>query len=232
MTVRLDVEGLTLRHGDKTIFADVALQVRAAEIICVLAQSGAGKTTLLRCLNGLQRANAGTVRANGATIDARMNSSEFSAAARQLRRTVGFVAQDRHLFSHRTACENVMEGPLVVNGTAASAAQIQALALLNRLGVGARAAAYPAQLSGGEQQRVALARALAMQPHVLLLDEPTSALDPERTKQVAQLIKDLAREGLAVVAATHDMQLVSDLAAQVWTLREGKLEIGNPRSEG
>lgn len=223
MTIRLEVAGLTLRHGEKTIFTNVSFKVRAAEIICVLAHSGAGKTTLLRCLNGLQRANAGTIRANGATLEAGMNASEFSLAARQLRRTVGFVAQDRHLFSHRTACENVMEGPLVVNACEASAAQTQALALLDRLGIGARAAAYPAQLSGGEQQRVALARALAMQPHVLLLDEPTSALDPERTKQVAQLIKDLARDGLAVVAATHDMQLVSDLAAQVWTLKEGRL---------
>jgi len=223
MTIRLEVQGLSLSHGANTIFADVSFKVRAAEIICVLAHSGAGKTTLLRCLNGLQRANVGNIRANGAALEASMNASEFSLAARQLRRTVGFVAQDRHLFSHRTACENVMEGPLVVNGSDASAAQVQAIALLERLGVGARASAYPAQLSGGEQQRVALARALAMQPSVLLLDEPTSALDPERTKQVAQLIKDLAHGGLAVVAATHDMQLVSDLAAQVWTLKDGHL---------
>jgi polar amino acid transport system ATP-binding protein len=223
MTVRLEVEGLTLSHGEKAIFTNVSFKVRAAEIICVLAHSGAGKTTLLRCLNGLQRANAGKIRANGAALEAGMNTRAFSQAARQLRRTVGFVAQDRHLFSHRTACENVMEGPLVVNGVQSDTAQAQAIALLERLGVGARASAYPAQLSGGEQQRVALARALAMQPSVLLLDEPTSALDPERTKQVAQLIKDLARDGLAVVAATHDMQLVSDLAAQVWTLRDGRM---------
>jgi polar amino acid transport system ATP-binding protein len=223
MTVRLEVEGLSLSHGEKAIFTNVSFKVRAAEIICVLAHSGAGKTTLLRCLNGLQRANAGKIRANGAALEAGMNTRAFSQAARQLRRTVGFVAQDRHLFSHRTACENVMEGPLAVNGVQSDTAQVQAIALLERLGVGARASAYPAQLSGGEQQRVALARALAMQPHVLLLDEPTSALDPERTKQVAQLIKDLAREGLAVLAATHDMQLVSDLAAQVWTLKDGRM---------
>lgn len=223
MSVRLQAEALALRHGEKMIFTEVSFAIEAADVICILAQSGAGKTTLLRCLNGLQRADAGTVRANGVVLDAGMKTPAFSQAARQVRQAVGFVAQDRHLFAHRTALQNVMEGPLVVNGVSRMQAQTQAEALLGRLGVLPRANAYPAQLSGGEQQRVALARSLAMAPHVLLLDEPTSALDPQRTREVAQLIKDLARDGLAVVAATHDMQLVSDLGAQVWTLQEGRL---------
>lgn len=223
MSVRLQAEALALRHGEKMIFTEVSFAVHAADVICVLAESGAGKTTLLRCLNGLQRADAGKVSANGVVLDASMKTAVFAQAAREVRQGVGFVAQDRHLFAHRTALQNVMEGPLVVNGVSRDQAQTQAEALLDRLGVSARANAYPAQLSGGEQQRVALARSLAMAPHVLLLDEPTSALDPQRTREVAQLIKDLARDGLAVVAATHDMQLVSDLGAQVWTLQEGRL---------
>lgn len=221
--MKLAAQALGLSRGDKTIFANVNFAVHAADVICVLAPSGAGKTTLLRCLNGLDRAQVGTVTANGATLDAAAAAKPFSQAARQVRKVVGFVAQDKHLFAHRTALENVMEGPIIVSHMAAPQARTQALALLDRLGVADRAQAYPAQLSGGEQQRVALARALAMQPHVLLLDEPTSALDPKRTSEVASFIKDMARQGLAVIAATHDMQLVSELQARVWTLQQGAL---------
>ena len=221
--MKLAAEALALSRGHTSVFANVSFAVHAADVICILAPSGAGKTTLLRCLNGLDRAHTGSVTANGATLQASASASLFAQAAKQIRRVVGFVAQDKHLFAHRTALENVMEGPTVVLRLSAEHTRKQALVLLDRLGVGARAHAYPAQLSGGEQQRVALARALAMQPHVLLLDEPTSALDPQRTSEVASLIKDLAREGLAVVAATHDMQLVSELRARVWTLQQGAL---------
>ncbi|MDX2022322.1 MAG: ATP-binding cassette domain-containing protein [Deltaproteobacteria bacterium] len=221
--MRLAAQSLALSRGPKNIFSNVSFTVHAADVICVLAPSGAGKTTLLRCLNGLDRAQAGTITANGATLDATLPAGAFAQAARHVRKVVGFVAQDKHLFAHRTALQNVMEGPLVVSRVPAEQARTQAMSLLDRLGVAGRAQAYPAQLSGGEQQRVALARALAMQPHVLLLDEPTSALDPKRTSEVASLIKDLSREGLAVIAATHDMQLVGELQAQVWTLQEGAL---------
>jgi polar amino acid transport system ATP-binding protein len=222
----LRVEHLTKRFGGRPIFEDVSLQVEAGEAVAVIGPSGAGKTTLLRCLNGLERADAGTVVVGPRRLEAGERADRFAAAARELRRTVGFVFQGCHLFSHRTVLENVMEGPVYVRREPPAVARERAMGLLETVGVHHRAAALPRELSGGEQQRAAIARALAMRPEVLLLDEPTSALDPARTDALAVLLSRLVSDGLSMVTVTHDLPFAQALAARRFRLDGGRLEPG------
>jgi L-cystine transport system ATP-binding protein len=215
----LSVQGLRKAWQGREIFTDVDLELAPAEAVAIMGASGTGKTTLLRCLTGLDRADAGQVVAGDVRLDHHNASAgHFRSEARALRRRVGMVFQGYHLFSHRSVVANVMEGPLVVRHMAEPAARTAALALLGQVGVAHRADAFPHQLSGGEQQRVAIARALAMEPQVLLLDEPTSALDEERVAQLIDLLRGLARTGLAVVAVTHDPDFAAALATRTLTL--------------
>ena len=219
----LEVERLSKSFAGRPIFADVSLRLEAGEAVAVVGPSGSGKTTLLRCLDGLDRADSGTVVVGPHRLDAGQRADRFQQAARALRRSVGFVFQGCHLFSHRTVLENVMEGPVYVRREAPAVARERAIALLETVGIAHRAAALPRELSGGEQQRGAIARALALQPELLLLDEPTSALDPARTEALAALLKRLVDEGLAILVVTHDLPFAEALASRRFTMDHGRL---------
>jgi len=192
-------------------------------MLAIMGPSGTGKSTLLRCLNGLERPDGGILRVGDHVFEPPHPPRE---AWVWLRQRVGFVFQQWHLFAHRTALENVMEGPVQVQGLAPAQAREEAALLLARMGVGHRADAWPHELSGGEQQRVALARALAMKPLALILDEPTSALDPARREDLAGLLRSLAREGLGVVVVTHDATWAAALGARAFHLEDGRLRPG------
>jgi ABC-type polar amino acid transport system ATPase subunit len=219
----LRVTGLEKSFAGRLLFRDVHLTVGPGEAVTVMGASGTGKTTLLRCLNGLERADAGVIEVGGVRLEAGDDPHRFRRATLELRRRVGFVFQGWHLFAHRTVLENVMEGPLFVRREPALAARRRALALLERVGVGHRAEAWPHELSGGEQQRTAIARALAMQPEVLLLDEPTSALDEARIGGLVVLLRELVAAGLALVAVTHDSPFATAVSTRVLQLEDGRL---------
>jgi len=216
----IEARGLTKAFAGRAVLRGVDLSVGPGEIVALMGPSGAGKSTLLRCLNGLERPDGGTLRVAD-HVFAPPHGPRVAWV--WLRQKVGFVFQQWHLFAHRTALENVTEAPVHVQGRPSTEAREEALALLARMGVAHRAHAFPQELSGGEQQRVALARALAMKPLALLLDEPTSALDPARRADLATLLKELSREGLAFVVVTHDATWAASLAARPVHLLDGHL---------
>jgi ABC-type polar amino acid transport system ATPase subunit len=219
----LEVSALGKSFAGRMIFEDVSLELDAGESVAIVGPSGTGKTTLLRCLNGLDRADQGSVRVGTEQLIAGTLPAQFEMTARAIRRRVGFVFQDCHLFSHRTVLENVIEAPVHVRGETVEAATRRAAQLLDTVEIAHRASAMPHQLSGGEQQRAAIARALAMQPEILLLDEPTSALDSERTDRLAGLLRELVAGGLSIIKVTHDLDFARALATRTFRLAEGRL---------
>jgi polar amino acid transport system ATP-binding protein len=219
----IQVEGLTKRRGARTLLDGVSLRVNAGEAVAVMGESGSGKTTLLRCLEGLERADAGTVRVGDDVLSAGAPGPEHAGALARLRRRIGFVFQQWHLFPHLTVLENVIEAPVHVAGRTPHEAVRAARALLERVGIATRADARPHELSGGEQQRAAIARALALEPEALLMDEPTSALDPDRVAGLVALLRGLCADGLALLAVTHDQDFARALGGRVLLLRDGRL---------
>lgn len=219
----VQVRGLTKRFHRITALDGIDLDISAGEVIVLIGPSGCGKSTLLRCLNGLERPSSGTLRVCG--IDPSDKHSDINA----LRRRVGMVFQHFHLFPHLTALENVALAPRHVLKLTAAEAASRAQALLERVGLGDRGKAYPAELSGGQQQRVAIARALAMEPALMLFDEPTSALDPELVGEVLKAIEGLARDGMTMCIVTHEMSFARDVAHRVLFLDAGRIvEQGPP----
>jgi polar amino acid transport system ATP-binding protein len=223
----IEAIGLTKRLGERTLFGGVSLRVDAGEAVVVMGPSGCGKTTLLRCLDGLERADAGTVRVGDDAFGP--DISDYDRAVARVRRRIGLVFQQWHLFPHLSVLENVMEAPIHVAGRAPEAAAREARALLERVGIASRAGARPHELSGGEQQRAAIARALALGPEVLLMDEPTSALDGERVGGLVTLLRALCADGLALLVVTHDESFARALAGRVILLRDGALIDQAPR---
>lgn len=213
----LELSGVRKRRGDRWVLDGVSLRVEAGVVYALLGESGTGKSTLLRCACGLEPVDGGEVRVGGSAL------FERGRVAGSVRRRVGFVFQQHHLFAHMTALENVMEAPVHVAKRPRAEARAQAEALLLELGVAHRLDAKPGELSGGESQRVAIARAMAMSPSVLLLDEPTSALDPARRKGVTELLRGLAAKGTCVVIATHDLPFARDVATVAGLLGGGHL---------
>ena len=217
----IEARDLTRRLGGRAVLDGVSLRVGAGEAVAVMGASGAGKTTLLRCLDGLERADAGTVRVGEDAFSP--GAADYDLAVARVRRRLGLVFQEWHLFPHLTVLENVALAPVRVAGRAPDEAARDAHALLERVGIAARAGARPRELSGGEQQRAAIARALALAPEALLMDEPTSALDGERVDALVTLLRGLCADGLALLFVTHDEQFARALAHRVLTLRAGAL---------
>jgi polar amino acid transport system ATP-binding protein len=220
----LRVQDMRLSLGGRTILAGVSLEIARGELKVLIGPSGAGKSSLLQCINHLIRPDGGEVYLEGARLDA-----GDARALRAFRTRVGMIFQDFNLFDHLTAEENVAVALRGVRGFSRREARERALAELERVGLRACAALYPAQLSGGQKQRVAVARALAMDPGVILLDEPTSALDPELVGEVLAVIRELAEAGLTMLMATHHMEFARALASEILFMERGAIiERGTP----
>ncbi len=213
------------------ILRGVSLSVAQGEVAAIIGPSGGGKSTFLRCLNGLERFQSGRVLIDGVCLcaEAETPRSDWARIHRQVCQRVGMVFQSFNLFPHRTALENVMEGPVYVLGLDRGLAEERARRLLDRVGLSDRLHALPRQLSGGQQQRVAIARALAMEPQAILFDEPTSALDPRMTAEVLAVMSDLAGDGLTMVVVTHAMHFARRVAQTVHVFGDGRvIESGPP----
>lgn len=220
--------------GRNEVLRGVDMEVRAGEVACIVGPSGGGKSTFLRCINHLEKIDAGQLSVDGELIGYtqrggklyEMHDKEVAAQ----RRSIGMVFQRFNLFPHMTAAENVMSGPVVVRGDNKKQARERAIELLGRVGLGDRGDSYPMQLSGGQQQRVAIARALAMEPRVMLFDEVTSALDPELTEEVLEVIEQLARDGMTMLLVTHEMNFARRVANTIVFMNEGRIwETGTPQ---
>ncbi len=220
------VHAVEKRFEGRTVLAGVTVHFERGKVTTIVGPSGGGKSTLLRCINGLERFDAGRIEIGGLTLGpstkARPTRAE-QATLRSIRQKVGMVFQHYGLFSHMTALENVMEAPVHVRGIPEAEARERAKALLDQVGLSHRRDAFPRELSGGEQQRVAIARALAMEPEALLLDEPTSALDPERKAEVVRVLRDLAEAGTTMIIVTHEAAVLRDVAERAVVLREGRV---------
>lgn len=209
------VEKLTKQFNGQVVLNGIDLEVKAGEVVAIIGPSGSGKTTFLRCLNFLEEPTSGRIKVGDIQIDGSKPLNQQQGLVRRLRQHVGFVFQNFNLFPHRTALENVIEGPIVVKKMPREAAAELGRKLLARVGLAGKEAAYPRRLSGGQQQRVAIARALAMEPEVILFDEPTSALDPELVGEVLATIRSLAEENRTMVIVTHEMSFARDVANRV-----------------
>jgi polar amino acid transport system ATP-binding protein len=218
----IEIRGLCKSFGNHEVLRDVDLDVQAGEVVCLIGPSGSGKSTALRCINGLESYDRGEVRVLGQRVD------RHDKGIHQLRSSVGMVFQRFNLFPHRTALENVMEGPLHVRREPPEQVRREALALLEKVDLAHKADARPAELSGGQQQRVAIARALAMKPRVMLFDEPTSALDPELVGEVLNVMRTLASEGMTMVVVTHEMGFAREVADRVCFLHGGSIVEAGP----
>jgi polar amino acid transport system ATP-binding protein len=223
---------VTKRFGGITALDDVTLDVSRGEIITLLGSSGSGKTTVLRALVGLESIDSGTIEIHGelvAGIRPDGTATNVQRARRIRRDRLGMVFQSFNLFPHRTALENVTEGPIHVRGVPRSEAVAKAHQLLKRVGLEDRANHYPGQLSGGQQQRVAIARTLAMDPELILFDEVTSALDPELTSEVLAVMVDLAEDGQTMLVVTHEIGFARKVASRVVYMDAGRIvEEGSP----
>jgi ABC-type polar amino acid transport system ATPase subunit len=215
------IRDLCKRHGAVEILRDLSFAVDKGEVAAIIGPSGGGKSTLLRCVNGLETFEKGEIRVGGDVLKADADPKSRAALLRSIRRRVGFVFQQFHLFPHLDAIGNVIEAPLHVLGKSRDEAIAEAERLLEKVGLLHKKDAFVHQLSGGQQQRVAIARALAMQPDVLLLDEPTSALDPLMASDVMAVLSDLAKAGQTMVVVTHQLGLVRAVAHTVHVFADG-----------
>ncbi|PWU53237.1 ectoine/hydroxyectoine ABC transporter ATP-binding protein EhuA [Micromonospora sp. S4605] len=220
--------------GRIEVLRGIDLVIERGQVVCVVGPSGSGKSTLLRCLNHLEEPQAGRVYVDGELIGYEERNGRLrplpDVRLRRQRESIGMVFQRFHLFPHRTALENVMEGLVAVKGVGTAEARRRAGDLLDRVGLADRAHHYPAQLSGGQQQRVAIARSLAMSPKLMLFDEPTSALDPELVGEVLEVMKDLAASGMTMVVVTHEMGFAREVGDHLVFMDDGLIiEQGPPR---
>ena len=213
----IEITDVHKSFGDVPVLKGISLKVEQAEVVCLIGASGSGKSTLLRCINALESYDSGEIKLLDQVVEQR------SRHINQLRTQVGMVFQRFNLFPHRTAVENVMEGPVHVKREPVAQARREAIELLNKVGLGQKIDAYPHQLSGGQQQRVAIARSLAMKPKAMLFDEPTSALDPELVGEVLSVMRTLAREGMTMLVVTHEMGFAREVADRVCFLHAGQI---------
>jgi polar amino acid transport system ATP-binding protein len=197
------------------VLKGISANIRRGEVVCIIGPSGSGKSTILRCINGLESYDSGVITIDGARVDRQ------SPAIKSIRTQIAMVFQRFNLFPHRTALENVVEGPIHVKGIKRDEVVPRAMELLTRVGLAGKATAYPAELSGGQMQRVAIARALAMQPKAILFDEPTSSLDPELVGEVLSVMRSLAEDGMTMVVVTHEIRFAREVADRVLFLDHG-----------
>ncbi len=222
----LQIENVHKRFGDLHVLRGVSLEVAAGSVICVIGPSGSGKSTLLRCINLLEPPDAGRILLEGKEIT---GGGTGAGDIDFVRRRVGMVFQQFNLFPHKSAVENVALAQETVLDRDRDEARAKAEGLLKRVGLADKIDEYPERLSGGQQQRVAIARALAMDPHVMLFDEVTSALDPELIKEVLDVMRELAEEGMTMVVVTHEMGFARDVGDHVMFMDEGAVvEEGSP----
>lgn len=205
----LEIENLKKSFEDLDVLHDISLGVEEGEVVAIIGPSGSGKSTLLRCCTGLEQADSGTIHYEG---------------------SYGLVFQNFNLFPHYSVLKNIMDAPVSVQKQNKKEAEKEARRLLEKMGLGDKADAYPCQLSGGQQQRVAIARALALKPSILFFDEPTSALDPELTGEILKVIRELAEEKMTMVIVTHEMSFARDVADRVIFMDGGYIiEQGDPK---
>lgn len=217
----IEIKKLYKSYGDNEVLKGINQTVNEAEVLCIVGPSGSGKSTMLRCINLLEVPTSGEVYIDGELVT--------SKNINEIRTKMGMVFQNFNLFPHMTVLENVTCAPIHVKGVSKADAEAKAMELLTRVGLDNKANAYPRSLSGGQQQRVAIARALAMDPEIMLFDEPTSALDPEMVGEVLDVMKDLAKEGLAMIVVTHEMGFAKEVADKVIFMDEGVIvEQGTP----
>ncbi len=234
MTLVVEAQQVCKRFGRNEVLKGINLQVPRGSVVVILGPSGSGKSTFLRCINHLEKIDAGRLYVEGELIGYRdkggvLHEMRDKDVCRQ-RANIGMVFQGFNLFPHMTAIANVIAAPTRVKGESKVTATERGLALLARVGLADKADTYPRQLSGGQQQRVAIARALAMEPRLMLFDEPTSALDPELVKEVLDVMNDLARDGMTMICVTHEMGFAREVADTVVFIDGGYVvEAGPPR---
>jgi len=230
----IKAEAVHKRFGRLEVLKGITLELNRGEVMCMLGPSGSGKSTFLRCINHLEKIDAGRLYVDGSLVGYRQQGDKLyelreSEVARE-RAQIGMVFQRFNLFPHMNALQNVVEAPVRVKGMSREAAVAKARELLERVGLSDKIDAYPAQLSGGQQQRVAIARALAMEPKLMLFDEPTSALDPELVGEVLEAMRQLAREGMTMVVVTHEIGFAREVGDTLVFMDEGVVvEAGDPR---
>jgi len=210
-------EGVHKWFGRLHVLNDINLQVRSGEVVVVCGPSGSGKSTLIRTINDLEPINEGRLVVDGKDL------SDRKTDINKLRAEIGFVFQQFNLYPHLSVLKNITLAPIKIRNTPGKEAAVQAMALLERVGLPEKRDAYPSQLSGGQQQRVAIARGLAMKPKIMLFDEPTSALDPEMIGEVLQVMKDLALSGMTMIVVTHEMGFAREVAHRVIFMDNGTI---------
>jgi cystine transport system ATP-binding protein len=225
----LTVRGVRKSFGDHLVLRDISFDVPVGTVTAVIGPSGSGKTTVLRTLNALDQADAGVITIGDVSVD--FTDRPDRATLARFRAQSGMVFQSHNLFPHKTVVDNVLEGPVVVQKRPKDEARVDALALLDQVGLAEKADQYPYQLSGGQQQRVGIARALALRPKLMLFDEPTSALDPELVGEVLKVIKDLAAEGWTMVVVTHEIRFAQQVADQVLFIDGGLVAEAGPPAQ-
>jgi polar amino acid transport system ATP-binding protein len=234
-TPMVKAEAVHKRFGRNEVLKGIDLEVAAGDVMCLLGPSGSGKSTFLRCINHLEKINAGRLSVDGELVGYRAVGDKLfelreSEVARK-RAEIGMVFQHFNLFGHMTVLENVACAPIRVKGQARDEARSHARELLDRVGLADKHDSYPSQLSGGQQQRVAIARALAMEPKLMLFDEPTSALDPELVGEVLEAMKRLAAEGMTMIVVTHEMGFAREVADVVVFMDGGLVVEAGPPAE-
>jgi polar amino acid transport system ATP-binding protein len=229
------VKAINIRKtfGGREVLRGVDFEVSDGEVLCILGPSGSGKSTLLRCINHLETLDDGVVWVDGAIIGYDLRNGALKELpprkVREQQREIGMVFQHFNLFPHKTALENIIEGPVVVRRERRADAVARARKLLSMVGLAEREDAYPSQLSGGQKQRVAIARALAMKPKLMLFDEPTSALDPELVGEVLDVMRALADSGTTMIIVTHEIAFARDVADRIAVMVDGEIrEMGTP----
>jgi polar amino acid transport system ATP-binding protein len=222
------------RFGRLEVLKGIDLEVAPRDVFCLVGPSGSGKSTFLRCINHLEKIDAGRLSVDGELVGYKQKGDKLyelrDREVCQKRQEIGMVFQSFNLFPHMTVLANVMEAPCRVKGEAKASVRVRAEQLLDRVGLRDKADSYPAQLSGGQQQRVAIARALAMQPKLMLFDEPTSALDPELVGEVLDVMRDLAQDGMTMIVVTHEMGFAREVGDALVFMDGGVVvEAGHPR---